>query len=265
MSPSAFALGAELEQIVAAMIGGLRGVCEGYRMSRDRSFSGQEARQLLRRARTGTLATLNRDDGIPYASLVNVATDIDGQPLILVSRLAWHTRNLQQDSRASVLVAEPPETGDVLTGARVTIMGRFETIDAPWASRRYLARHPEAAIYAGFGDFGYWRLTPETIHAVAGFGRIETLPPVEVFPVVEGFASLADSAIAHMNQDHPDAIRHYVTRLGGDPAANWTIQAIDPDGADLSDGTQALRLGFPSPVMDAITLRKTLTSLTRES
>ena len=94
-------------------------------MSGQRSFSGNEARNLLRRARTATLGTLNREDGIPYASLVNVATDVRGCPLILVSTLAWHTRNLLADPRASIMVAEMPETGDALTGARVTVMGRF--------------------------------------------------------------------------------------------------------------------------------------------
>ncbi len=180
-----------------------------------------------------------------------------------MSSLAWHTRNLLHDSRASVLVAEPPETGDVLTGSRVTIMGRFERIDAPRAARRYLARHPEAAMYAGFGDFGYWRLVPEIVHAVAGFGRIETLPPAEVFPAVEGFEGLEESALDHMNHDHPGPVRRYAASLGGDPAADWTLQAIDPDGADLSDGTQSLRLHFPAPVTDANTLRQTLAHLAR--
>ena len=245
------------------MIGGLEGVCEGYRMTTTRSFTGTEARLLLRRTRTGTLATINCDGGVPYASLINVATDIEGQPLILVSTLAWHTRNLLADPRASVLVAELPKTGDVLTGARVTIMGWFEKADAPRISRRYLARHPEAAMYAGFGDFGYWRLVPEIVHAVAGFGRIETLEATEVFLTVEGFAALEEDALDHMNHDHPGAIRHYAARLGGDPAANWILQAIDPDGADLSDGTQSLRLIFPAPAIDATTLRQTLAHLAR--
>ena len=234
-------------------------------MTKTRSFSGAEARLLLRRSRTGTLATINRDGGSPYASLINVATDFEGQPLILVSALAWHTKNLLADPRASVLVAEPPKTGDVLTGPRVTVIGRFEKTGAPHISRRYLARHPEAALYAGFGDFGYWRLVPEIVHAVAGFGRIETLAPAEVFPAVEGFAGLAESALEHMNHDHPRAVRHYAVGLGGDPAADWTLRAIDPDGADLSDGTQALRLNFPARAIDANTLRQTLAEMARSA
>ena len=93
-------------------------------MSERISFSAEEARNLLRRARTGTLATLNADDGTPYASLVNLATDVRGCPLILVSTLAWHTRNLLADPRGSVMVAEIPPAGDALTGARVTVNER---------------------------------------------------------------------------------------------------------------------------------------------
>jgi putative heme iron utilization protein len=233
-------------------------------MAKPRSFTGEEARRLLRRARTGTLATLNHEGGIPYASLVNVATDVMGEPVILVSTLAWHTRNLLADLRASVLVAEPPEIGDALTGPRVTVMGRFEMAGAPRITRRYLARHPEAAIYAGFGDFAYWRLVPELIHAVAGFGRIETLSVDEVFPLVEGFEDLEASALEHMNQDHDEAIRRYVALLGGNPAGHWTMQAIDPDGADLSDGTQSLRLEFAAPATSAGALRQILAKLARE-
>ena len=97
-------------------------------MSERRSFTADEARSLLRRVRTGTLATRNADDGTPYASLVNLATDVRGCPVILVSTLAWHTRNLLADPRGSVMVAEIPPAGDALTGARLTVMGRFSRV-----------------------------------------------------------------------------------------------------------------------------------------
>lgn len=232
-------------------------------MTKQRSFTGLEARRLLRRQRTGTLATLNRAGGIPYASLVNLATDVEGQPVILVSTLAWHTRNLLADPRASVLVAEPPEKGDALTGARVTVMGRFEQLGTPRLSRRYLARHPEAAIYADFGDFATWRLVPELVHAVAGFGRIETLEAAEVFPAAPAMLDLEEGALSHMNQDHADAVRGYAAGLGGDPALDWKMRAVDGDGADLSDGAQSLRLAFPEPVSDAASLRVMLASLAK--
>lgn len=226
-----------------------------------RSFTGTEARLLLRRARTGTLATLNRDGGMPYASLANVSTDVDGRPIILVSTLAWHTRNLVADARASLLVAEVPETGDALTGARVSVMGRFVKSGDPRLRRRYLARHPQAAIYAGFGDFAFWRLEPEMIHAVAGFGRIETLEVNEVFPSVIEMEALEDSAIAHMNEDHAEAVRLCATRLLGAEDGAWMAAAIDCDGCDLVLGEVSQRLAFDTPVASPADLRYALSAL----
>lgn len=230
-------------------------------MSGQRSFSGNEARNLLRRARTATLGTLNREDGIPYASLVNVATDVRGCPLILVSTLAWHTKNLLADPRASIMVAETPETGDALTGARVTVMGRFVRIEDGQARRRYLARHPAAGFYAGFGDFAFWRMEPERAHAVAGFGRIETIGADEMFPSADEMSALEESAVAHMNEDHDDAIQRFASKLLGATPGGWKVSGIDPDGADLLRGEEALRLTFEAPVRTAAGLRKLLASL----
>ena len=231
-------------------------------MTDARSFTGREARNLLRRARTATLATLNREDGIPYASLVNIATDVRGLPLILVSTLAWHTRNLLADGRASVMVAEVPEQGDALTGARVTVMGRFVRVEVAEAGRRYLARHPAAELYAAFGDFAFWRLEPERAHAVAGFGRIETIPADEMFPSADEMTALEAGAIAHMNEDHEEAIQLYAERLLGATPDGWKIAGIDPDGADLRRGeAEVLRLSFDEPVYGAGALRALLARL----
>jgi putative heme iron utilization protein len=232
-------------------------------MANQRSFTGPEARRLLRRARTGTLATLNREDGIPYASLANVATDSAGAPVIMVSSLAWHTRNLMADARASLLAAELPASGDILTGARVTVMGSFRRDDDPALRRRYLARHPEAAGYAGFGDFAFWRLVPDRVHAVAGFGRIETLNADEVFPPQPEMAALEESALAHMNQDHPDAVRRMAVARGGAAENPWRMVAADSDGADLSDGSRVIRVEFAAAVTTADDLRRALAELAK--
>ena len=230
-------------------------------MPKPRSFTGTEARQLLRQSRTGTLATLNRDGGTPYGSLVNVATDVDGRPIILISRLAWHTRNLLADGRASLLVAEPPAEGDALTGARVTVMGRFATCNEARLRRRYLARHPEAHMYVDFGDFGFWRLEPEIIHAVAGFGRIETLMSDEVFSPATEITALEDDAIARLNENHAEAIKRYATSLLGASAGDWKVCAADPDGLDLCFEGRSLRLEFGLPVFTESELRSSLAGL----
>ena len=234
-------------------------------MPKPRSFTENQARLLLRRSRTGTLATLNHEGGTPYGSLVNVATDVDGRPIILISRLAWHARNLLADGRASLLVAEPPAEGDALTGARVTVMGRFVSCNEARLRRRYLARHPEAHMYVDFGDFGFWRLEPETIHAVAGFGRIETLTAIEVFPAAAEITALEDSAIAHLNENHAEAAKLLAANLPGVSAGDWKVCAVDPDGIDLCFDGRILRLEFALPVFTGSELRRSLAELSAKA
>ena len=222
-------------------------------------------RQLLRRARTCSLSTLNKGDGTPYGSLANIATDVAGLPLILISRLAWHTQNLLVDARASVLVGELPAKGDALVGPRVTVLGRFVQVENADLRRRYLARHPEAAMYADFADFSFWRLMPANIHGVAGFGRIETLAREEVFPPAVEMEALETSAIEHMNRDHGEAIHLYATKILKAPPGPWRILAIDPDGADLGLQDHSLRMDFHRPVFTADALREKFAELTYEA
>ena len=222
-------------------------------------------RQLLRRAKTCSLSTLNNGDGTPYGSLANIATDVAGWPIVLISRLAWHTQNLQADARASVLVSELPATGDALVGPRVTVLGRFEQIEDPNLRRRYLARHPEAAMYVDFPDFSFWRLDPSAIHGVAGFGRIETLKPEDVFPPATEMEALETSAIEHMNRDHAEAIHLYATKILGAKPGPWQVLAIDPDGADLGLHDQSLRIDFHTPVFTAEALREKFAELAYEA
>jgi heme iron utilization protein len=146
-----------------------------------RTFSGAEAHALLSRATVGSLGTLDRESGAPYVSVVNVALDGGGLPVIFISRLARHTQNLEQDARASLLVSELPREGDALTGPRVTVLGKFHPAAHAEIAELYAARHPAARMYLDFPDFSFWRLEPTVVHAVAGFGRIETMTAEEVF------------------------------------------------------------------------------------
>src|SRR5579863_5904666 len=165
------------------------------------------AKALLRTARSGTLATLDRNTGHPFASLVNVATDVDASPLILVSRLATHTANLENDGRASLLLSSGGR-GDPLAHPRLTVLGTFAPVardhrDEPRLRRRFLARHPKSELYAGFADFAFWRLTVASAHLNAGFARAADLKPADLITDISGADDLIaaeEGALAHMNQ-----------------------------------------------------------------
>src|SRR5215472_14291287 len=209
------------------------------------------AKALLRATRAGTLATLDRNTGHPFASLVNVATDIDGAPLILISRLSTHTANLEQDGRASLLLAATGK-GDPLAHPRLTLLGRFvqtarDDPQEPRLRRRFLARHPKSELYAGFGDFSFWRLDAVSAHLNGGFARAADLKAADVMTDVAGAEDLIDAeegAIAHMNNDHAEAVRLYATKLLGAEDGSWRLTGIDPDGLDLARGDATLRLPF---------------------
>jgi putative heme iron utilization protein len=143
------------------------------------------ARATLAAAGTGTLATL-MPDGAPFASFVLIATNEEGDIVLLMSKLARHTKNLAGDPRASLLVvAEGGESGDPLAGARVTFNGCVDEDVQAAGPARFLARHPEAERYAEFGDFQFYRLRISSAHLVAGFGRIADVSRGELFEARE--------------------------------------------------------------------------------
>jgi putative heme iron utilization protein len=226
------------------------------------------AKQLLRTTRAGSLATLDRNTGHPFASLVNVATDSDGAPLILISRLSTHTANLEADARASVLLAAIGK-GDPLAHPRLTLIGSFvrlarEDAREPRLRRRFLARHPKSELYAGFADFSFWRLETVSAHLNGGFARAADLTAAEVMTDVSGADELVEAeagAIAHMNADHAAAVRLYATKLLGAADGPWRVTGLDPDGLDLASGDLTLRLPFAERVTTAEQLRKTLVDL----
>jgi putative heme iron utilization protein len=233
-------------------------------MKPDNAFDARLAtKKLLREGRSGALATLLPGSGDPYCSLVNVATAVDGAPLLLLSTLALHTENILADERVSLMVDERKE-GDPLEGARVMVMGTCAQSSDQSSGPSYLRRHPEAEAFANFADFAFYRIEIARAHLVAGFGRIVDLKPQDVLTDVSDARALIESepdAIAHMNADHADACRLYATRLLGAPDGNWRCVGIDPEGLELQKGRTALRLPFPQRVTDPGPLRALLKQL----
>jgi heme iron utilization protein len=225
------------------------------------------AKKLLREGRSGALATLMPGSGDPYCSLVNVATAADGAPLLLISRLAVHTKNILADRRVSLMIDERKE-GDPLQGARVMLMGTAAASDDPDIRRRYLDRQPEAEMFAGFADFAFYLVTLKSAHLVAGFGRIVDLAPSDILTETGDAAELVAAEpeiLAHMNGDHADAVRLYATRLLGAPDGEWRCVGCDPEGLELQQGRTALRLPFPQRVRAPGVLRQVLKQMADEA
>lgn len=230
------------------------------------------AKALLRATRAGALATIDRNTGHPFCSLVNVATDIDGSPLILISQLSTHTANLEKDGRASLLLASAGR-GDPLAHPRLTVLGDFASIarsDAIEARlrRQFLARHPKSELYAGFADFAFWRLAVVSAHLNGGFARAADLKAADVITDIAGAEDLIAAeagAVAHMNEDHAEAVRLYATKLLGAEDGPWRLTGLDPEGFDLAQGDATLRLQFSQRVTTAETLRKVLVDLAAQA
>ncbi len=231
---------------------------------------GRLARSLLRRSRQGALATLVPGSGDPYCSLVNIASHPDGSPILLISRLALHTRNILGDSRVSLMLDERA-AGDPLEGSRIMLAGRAEQAGGDQIAllrRRYLNAHPSAEAFVDFKDFAFFRICPSGAHLVAGFGRILDLKPEQFLTDIAGAERLLEvepGAIEHMNADHRDAMNLYATKLLGAEAADWACTGFDPDGMDMQAGTATLRLDFPERVTGAADLRKMLARLAGEA
>lgn len=228
---------------------------------------GAAARRLMRRQRTAALATSTADGGWPYASLVLVAADHDGTPILLLSRLAEHTRNLEAEPRAALLFDGTAGLASPLTGERATVLGRAARTAEPRLRQRFLARHPDAAGYADFGDFGFFRFEVERAHLVAGFGRIHWAERADVLYQGDFSALAAHEAeiVDHMNGEHADAVQLYAVKLLGGAGDGWRMTGCDPEGCDLARGGETLRLDFEAPVATPEEARAELVRLVKRA
>lgn len=213
----------------------------------------KSARALVRRCRHGTLATVEagRRKGWPYASLVTVAFAMDGSPILLLSTLADHTRNLLAEPRASLLFEEAGHLPNPQTGERVTLSGRISRTADKGLARRFLARHPDAELYAGFGDFGFFRLKVDRAHYVGGFGRAHRISAKNFQPEGEKIQALTaaeSSLIEQLNREQPDILAAWAGK-------GWKAITVDPDGMDFRRGKAFKRIEFSKTVGSGRTIR----------
>ncbi|MGB0119835.1 MAG: DUF2470 domain-containing protein [Solirubrobacterales bacterium] len=239
-----------------------------------RRSASEEARTLVAATNSGTLATMS-SDGTPWASLVTFGTLANGSPVLCLSRLAEHTRNLDENRQASLMVADPSHTGEPLAGGRVTLAGKVvrsdEFHDEKSAREAHLEAVPSAAMYADFNDFTFWILEVERVRWVGGYGRMDSATG-------EGYAEAepdpvqpqAADAIAHLNADHPDALLIMAQAFGKYPdATEAKCTNADRYGLDLAlvtpDGKKATRVSFTESINSPGGLRAATVDLARRS
>lgn len=230
------------------------------------------AKNLIRTARFGALAVMEAGTGHPLASRVAVATDLDGTPIILTSTLSGHTAAILETPACSLLVGEPGK-GDPLAHPRVSLFCRARRIDRGGDDherlrRRYLLRHPKAELYVDFGDFAFFRLELERASLNGGFGKAFELQSDDLLTALgnsEGWIAMEGGAVAHMNEDHADAVKLYAEILCKAEPANWRLAGLDPEGLDLAAGDKVERLWFAEILDKPEAVRPVLVSLAKEA
>ena len=218
-----------------------------------------QARMLLRSARSGCLATSAK--GHPFASLVTPACMPDGSLLLLLSRLADHTRHLRADPKCSVMMTGVAASVNPQTTPRVTVTGLAEVVDDPSLKARFLAVHPYATLYADFGDFATWRIAVAAGALVGGFARAFRFMAADLAPDAEAVAAMLASEpgiLEHCNRDHPDAL----AAIAGSPG-EWRMVTADVDGFDLALDERVVRFAWSAPVKDAGDVRRELVRMTK--
>ena len=224
---------------------------------------GPLVRRLIRISRSGALATVDTEtDGMPYASFVLLSCTMDGSPLLLLSNLARHSRNIAADSRVSLLIGKLGL--EALSQTRATLIGRLESSDDDSEKARFLRHHAGARSQMAFADFLLYRMRLESAHFIAGFGRIETLHASDILlaePDSTSLAAAETDILEHMNTDHANSVQDYATVFADRHGLDWTMTGIDPEGIDLARNDAESRVDFGNLVPDPASARAELVRL----
>ncbi len=224
-----------------------------------------EARRRLGSLRSGVLSTISRRfGGHPFGSLVPYVLDHEGSPVVLVSQLAEHTKNIEDDARVSLLAHD--DARDVQAGARVTLLGHAKRLDASSPSAaRYRRFFPDSEGLLAMGDFSFFVVDPLAVRFIAGFGAIHWISAADYAPPANSLADAESAIVAHMNFDHSRNLRDYCGHVHGRRPADATMVGLDCDGFDIRADGELLRFQFDNPVTDATAARAALVALAAAS
>jgi len=225
---------------------------------------GFTARQLLNHQSVGVLSTHSIDvEGYPFGSIAPYALNYDGEPAILISEIAQHTRNIKQNHKVSLTVFDP-RADDPQSGSRLTWIGDAEPVASSDTETRdrYLRYFPSAESYFETHDFSFYRIRLRRARFIGGFGRIFWIEP-DAMLVKNPFRETEGGIVEHMNRDHQQALFHYCKVFGRPETEAVIMTGIDSEGFDLLADKRKLRIDFDSPVHTAEEARACLVKLAR--
>lgn len=224
------------------------------------SARAADARRLLRRFRSGVLATHSaKVDGYPYGAALPCCTDQQGRIVVLISHLAEHTQNVERDPRVSFTVS--PLSAELQSAARATVLGDIAPVDDDAVSARYLRFFPEGSEYLAIGGFRFWTVHPKQVRLIAGFGSLHWIDGASMLAGERPLAQSEADILEHMNADHAHNLRDYCRHVHGIEVASAQMVGIDCDGFDLRAEGNILRFDFDAEIDDAGAARKRLVAL----
>ncbi len=227
---------------------------------------GAEARRFLRKQHHGVLSTLSRKlPGYPFGSVVPFVLDQDARPVIFISRLAEHTRNIEADPRTSLLVSNTGE--DVQAGGRLTLVGDAARAggDLDALRARYLNYVPGSRRLMALGDFGFYSITPRALRFIGGFGDIQWISPEAYAPPANLLAEQEGNILEHMNTDHAHNLRDYCRFYHQRNIKTATMIGVDCDGFDIRTDREMLRFDFEQPAINAASAREALVKMAHKA
>lgn len=231
-----------------------------------------EARKFLRSTCSGILSTHStRHEGYPFGSVAPFVLDHHCQPIILISNIAEHTKNIAANPKVSLLVFAGAE--DLQANARLTLLGEAVKIykDDIDLRARYLRYLPQAASYFDMHDFSFYRIHIHQARYIGGFGKMSWLSEADLFgsitDSVSVLASQEAAIIEHMNADHTENLLNYCKHFHHVDAEHAHMLGIDCDGFDVSarigNTSTILRFDFEQPIHDAQSARTALVAMAK--
>tara|TARA_Y100000768_G_scaffold313057_1_gene247770 strand:- start:352 stop:1068 length:717 start_codon:yes stop_codon:yes gene_type:complete len=166
------------------------------------------AAKLLRESNEGVLSTISKKfDGYPFGSFTTFTTDRDRSIIIYVSDLAQHTKNLKNDSKASLTIYNLNKKGDQQDSQRLTLLGDLKLADNQEdCKKRFSLFLPHSANYHKMHDFSFYTLEINQARWIGGFGQIAWLKTANWIKNSPKWLERENSIIEHMNEDHSNSI-----------------------------------------------------------